>query len=435
MTVQRYKHLYSEGLATRLSLEGYTGGQSLELAHEIDLGMESLRRAIDTAQGLQDLYNAASLIDSASLEQLALIEAGLNLAQAGTEFTADAIVPSLESFEGKQVSLEGLNARIQQIIEAIKKMLRFLTEKVGEFLESLFTDIGQLETRLHHVTFEVEDVHGKIPRVQSVALGNDVYGVSTDHGFPSDGHLLAVSLLRFVEQAKMVYGMYIPTIDHIGGNLARGLANAQLLASQPDAWLRGLNQAAAEFHLDQFKSHVGKTTNLIDSRYPMGSATAAMPLPGMRSMVFVDGQTGRDESTDEFTRAAVLQGTYVELTRANGGRAFDPSNATMLTMPTSMMEDVLGHARTILKMMAEHVSSGKRNELKSKLQDLTHAADAILAANPDQGNYVTAGLRYATTFKTWVKFQTDLLALSYSVCRSTINVCVRHLAAYETHKD
>lgn len=435
MTLQRHKHLFSEALATRLSLEGYTGGQSLELAHEIEFGMESLRRMIDVATGLQDLSLAASLMGKASLEQLALIEAGLNLAQAGTPFTAEELIPSLESFEGGTVSLEGLNERIRKIIETIRKMLAFLAEKIGEFLESLFTDIGQLETRLHHVTFEVEDVHGKLPRVQSVALGNDVYGVSTDHGFPSDGHLLVVSLTRFVEQVKMVYNTYMPTVLKIGDQFAHALHNTSQLQGDPESWLRTLNQAAAEFNLDHFKSQVGKTTNLIDSRYPAGAATAAQPLPGMRSMVFVNGQNGRDESEDVLRRAHVLQSTFVELTRANGGRAFDPSQAVMHTMPTSMMEDALEQTKHILTMMQQQVSGGKRNEYKTKVKGIAAAADAILAANPDATDYVTAGLRYATTFQTWMKFQTDLLALSYNVCRSTINVCVRNLAAYETHKD
>jgi hypothetical protein len=431
MTLRQHRNLLAKD-NTAFALEGHTGGVSMELAHEVSLAIESLQHLSDLAMGLEDLRNAASGISMANPQHLLLIEAGLNLAHAGTFHTASADEPSLEAYLGSEVSLEGLNQRIRALIASILQALKIIGERLLEFLESLVTDLGQLETRLEHVQYEADDVGGKFPNHPQVALGNDVYGVATDHGYPTDGHRLVATLSLLSIQSKMVYEQYVPAMQLIGRALSAELKKTDAIAKNPEAWLTELNTKLSVYNVDAFKSHVGKTSNLMDSRYPMGSAIAAQPLPGMRSMVFVDGSRRRDEDRNPVIKEAYdRQASTVELVRANGGRSFDPGSASMATMPVTVIHDALRAVHGLIGDMKTHLGHGAKRELKGTLRELQTAAEQMSTRDPDSSEFLTVGLQYVMAYQRWIKLQADMLALVYNVSRSTVNVCVRNLHAYK----
>lgn len=414
------------------SLEHIADGSSLELGHEVSAAIQSFEHLHAQLAGLQDLHDAVGRIDHASQEHLLLIEAGLNLAHFDSHLSAETIAPGLESYLGQSVSMEGLNQRIKQLLAAIKRAMAVIAERIGEFLSSMLSDLGQLEMRLEHIQFKLDDIGGRFPTHQQVALGNDVYGVATDQGYPGDGHLLVRSLVLLQAQARMVYDHYVPTLARVGAGLNNDLHKLRDMGGNPEGWLQAINRTASAYDIHAFRSHAGKTGNIVDSRYPMGTAVVAQPLPGMRSMVFVDGTLRKDLTNDNpaIEAAYMHQASNVELVRASAGRAFDPATSTMQTMQVSQIQDTLRITREIVEEMRGFLNHTPRRALTGVLNDMRKAAEAIEAANPDSSQALTVGLQYVSAYQRWIKLFTDMLALTYTVGRASANVCVRHIHAY-----
>lgn len=366
--------------------------------------------------------------DQANIELLAyqLREDHLALEQLIASFPE--IEASMEAAGEDQAAMEQFSERLKQIVQAILSLLRNIRKKLSQFFHEALNSFAYERARLQRLGYAIDDIDGKYTKTLEVPLGNAAYGISSDYGTPTDGRMFLVQLQELQRQMRVVFTAFVPTIQSIGRNLGPALASWSN-GTEPNEWLDHLNRIAAPYNIHAFAAHFGSTSQVVDTRYPVGAAKAGRPLPGLRSVVFMDGFELRKnaEGNDPTSMAIAIQTSNVELVRMNPSHEVDVSKSKMETMPPSMMRDV---HKALEDLLAEAMGHDRPNTTLHILEDLERSVEHIQNGPDVAVGALKRGLQYVNTLQRWSKIHSDSLTLIYSVIRASTTVTYRHVGVY-----
>lgn len=402
--------------------------QMSDIEHDIDYA----RRLADVADTLDDTIVAMEHIKTADYGHLMLVEAVLNMAHAGTAQRADSVIPSLESYVGSTISTEGVVSTIKNLLEQIRRILRELWHKIKDFFITLFNEVGRLKFRINYVTTLLDEIDGKEPEQAEITLGNSGYGVCTEQGVPQNARAVVISLTDMLNQTRAVRQHYVPQLLAIGDGLSRVLPQWPNDPERNQQWLAQLNAIASGYNTAVFAHALAKTFPTHSPNWPTGSALVGTPLPGFRSLVFVNGdKVATDQSATPMAQATRLQASQVLLTRTRQTHNVDLSKAKIETFTNDHLKEVLDLVNEIVEEVETGMKAGLRSKLERMGRDLETAATRInQEANGDIG-VLKRGLRYATVYAGWT---TDpyiqLLGHNLYVCRSMLSFITRHIQAH-----
>ncbi len=350
------------------------------------------------------------------------------------QFAADSLETSavldghaLESL-GLSVSTEAVGQSISKLVKAMLRIAREMWKRIADFVMVVLDDVGIVRLRVDYVRTKVHEIQGMYPKKPTVKLGLEASGVATDFGVPTDSLRLVRSLKELLRQMEAFRTVYAPNVMGLGKELypmLRAVHQDGNALNQVNALVqRALNPHATVMRL----GHLGR---MLDPRFPVDASGVAPPLPGMRSIVFIDGaKVYPDASAESPVRwATALQTTQFKLTRGAITRTVDSSKTEMQTMTSSSLEEVLATLDEILNEVEAGMSLGLRKELRQRESE-SEQLTVELMRHGDDGTSARLA-RYAAAYVQWVHNPfLPLLAHALTVVRSSLTVCNRHIAAH-----
>lgn len=406
-----------------------------------------------TAEDLLTLRQAANTLESLASEVRASLEQGLTpraaevmnrlmaqeLQRAGLPSEAN---PAMETFQlfapqATSLSMENLRSSLSRIINTIREFLKLLFRRIGDFFVRVFGDTGRVRLRMKYLEDQTEDINGLSPRTSKVNIGAFAYNVATERAIPADGRALVTSMGELLRQLRGLRLHYLPTIVQIGHNLSVGLAARPRSVNgweEFDVWLKQINGIASVYDVHDFTTVSSKLHDMTDARYPLGAARSGAPLPGCRSLAFVDGRKLYPDKLEgsSLDRATVFQASRVELIRLSPQHTIDTAAAMMETMTASSIYEVLELVGELLDEIDASANSSFHQDLQRHARELDAAAAHISITDENELTYVRRGLQYCEVYGVWMhKPYLQMLNHALSVCRGALGVCARHIKAYE----
>lgn len=401
-------------------------GQSLQSLSEVAHTLESI--AVQLADNLGEGLTPEA---AAVMNQLV----AKDLCRVGISAIAN---PSMETYYqhapvATRISMENIRSLLTRVINAIREFLRQLFRRVGDFFVRVFGDTGRARLRMEYLDNECEDINGLQPRLSKVNIGSYAYNVATERGVPADGRALVGSMTELLKQLKGLRQHYLPTIVQIGHGLGLGLAERPSGEEGLESWLGKLNDVAALYNVSSFTKVSSKLHEMTDARYPNGSAQSGAPLPGCRTLVFLDGRKIYPEKLEGTVaeQANAFQASRIELTRLAPQRTIDTANAVMDTMPTTSIYEVLALVGALLDEIDESANSSFHHDLQRHGRELDAGAARVGVGDEAELMLVRRGLQYCEVYGQWMhKPYLQMLNHALTVSRGALGVCARHIKAY-----
>jgi len=391
---------------------------------------ERLNQQLDVADGLTGLQNVCATIESMSPQHLALVEAALALANAGTPMRTSDMVPALESYVGQKISTEGLGERVMAIIKSVLAALQRYWQAVVDFVTGYKNDVGQLKYQLEMVQTQITQVEGASPKREKVTFTPYIYGMLTTRALPDNVRPVLIGLAELRRQVQVIRQHHVPVAESVAKSALAAIVPPSSHPEETQRWLHNLNQIAATYNITKVESAIGALYPLNDGTHPKGTARAAPTLPGLRQLVLVDGAKlypDKVEGNDR-ERAIMLQASAVKLAKLQSN-SHDDSRLSMNTLSSDHLKEV---SDAIAALIAESdAGAALVEEISALSRKLGESVGKWTNQESASAEDLQVGLRYATTFATRLtQPYLQLLELSAYVSQVALSYCRSHLAAY-----
>lgn len=193
------------------------------LAFGIEESSYDARRLLDQQEGLINLSETTSVMRSASLEELALIEIAAELVCAATDLNAEEdLVPGLESFEGKTPSLEFLS-KVSDFAFAILEKIRELLDRMISFIRSGISRNNQLRLKLQIQLKMLRRSNLSEPIVEAPIAIKDANALAVDYTYPE---------FKSAQETKVYFATHLAKLKDVSNVVYGGLVDKVLGASK-----------------------------------------------------------------------------------------------------------------------------------------------------------------------------------------------------------
>lgn len=118
------------------------------ISNEIQEEISDNARTMDIADGLSSLQAIVARIDEPSETDIALIQTSANMAVAGTDTPAQAILPSMESFKDNKLALEGLGDKIGAALQSAFDSTTTVWNRLASYVAGFVTVLGVLKKKV-----------------------------------------------------------------------------------------------------------------------------------------------------------------------------------------------------------------------------------------------------------------------------------------------
>lgn len=156
-------------------LAGETAAEEVEIAGEI----AEADRALDTSDALEDLALVADTIEDASTTDVQLVETAVQVA-AGPDIEVEEIVPALESYVGRRLSLEGLRETARTIWKNVQEWLKKIWGQIKDFFYKIFGQIPGLRRKVADMRKRVEEAASKKKEETKVTITSGMKHLSVN---------------------------------------------------------------------------------------------------------------------------------------------------------------------------------------------------------------------------------------------------------------
>lgn len=119
-----------------------------ELTEEVTGEVAENDHVEEVASGLEDLATIAGQIDEPTPVENALIQTAANMAVAGTDTDADAVIPAIESFKDKKLAVEQLTQKVQVARESILDSAKTIYGKIKDLIKKIFVFTYRMESKV-----------------------------------------------------------------------------------------------------------------------------------------------------------------------------------------------------------------------------------------------------------------------------------------------
>jgi gas vesicle protein len=137
--------------------------ESTELQGEVVNDLATVERLEQSAAGLEDIAGInENAVTEATEGELALTEVAADLATVGTDIEGAAeMVPALESYAGKRISMEGIKQVAKDIWAAIKAFMKKIWEKIITFWRRITDQVPSVVKAAKKLQARAEATAGK----------------------------------------------------------------------------------------------------------------------------------------------------------------------------------------------------------------------------------------------------------------------------------
>ena len=356
---------------------------------EAEAEIEDAQELADTSDALEDLAMVADGIDEASENEVALVEAGVQLATAGSDLEVEDVAPGLESYVGRRISTEGIKETARAIYDAIVRAVKKFWEKIKAFFRKTVGTLANLRRSAEKLRQRAGECHGKTPKEKQIEVGSEINSLSTDFKAPKSG----AAILSLIESTAKLLDEALDKHNSSSAKLGEDLANALNDFDADDATKakNSLAKVCMAFGVTS-KSFTGaKTQTSVDTRYPAGTGISyevVENIPGNRILV----QTKHNKAgTDPMATASALRSTKSHLASCTDKDKDPVTDATISVVTPGDAEKLADKIIDMVTVIAAF-ESGKGRKDADKAKDRVEKACAKAKERMDKVKADDAGV-------------------------------------------
>lgn len=207
--------------------------------NEIGSDIAEVERISQVSDGLDDLATIADSIDTATPQEVALIQTVGQMAVAGTNVdpsevvptvtSADLVntdgtsVPSLESFIGNKISVAGIREVAAKIWEKIKAFVAYIWEKITRFIHDIWVGIPRIKNTIEVLKVKVAEMNKNKLAVDAnnrISFIRNVPGLMVAGKLVNSGSSLITELGKLQAVSKVVFEEYVNALVNRGHAIA-----------------------------------------------------------------------------------------------------------------------------------------------------------------------------------------------------------------------
>lgn len=366
------------------SNEGHAGnantGRVLSLEEEIavlsDVADEQAKLGVDVAEAtrvedisdnLLNIADDAENIEELTPQQAALIDTAAEMAVAGTDEDPDMVIPSMEQYIGKRVSVEGLRETAKTIWENIRNFVISLWKRVVAMFQQLFSVMPRQQARIkalrEAIALKKKAAGAHAPKSAVVHVVAGVPSISYPGHMVGNAKDLQSGLGDLTKLGNYVFSSYPKSVKKQGDVIAAELKGFDPL--KPGSSLSAVRQ---KLLLNNFGD------------VPKSPATGYMGCFDLR----VQNVSNKNPNLKDLSDAQVvnsLRHSSVRIeSRVSAGATGGIQNRTFATMSIAEMESTLNIADNLIKSVLSYQSGSDYKGMEATRQAMIDGGNAANAA-------------------------------------------------------
>ena len=332
---------------------------------EAEAEIEDAQELADTSDALEDLAMVADGIDEASENEVALVEAGVQLATAGSDLEVEDVAPALESYVGRRISTEGIKETARAIYDAIIRAVKKFWEKIKAFFRKTVGTLANLRRSAEKLRSRAGECHGKTAKEKQIEVGSEINALSTDYKAPKTG----TAIVGLIDSTHKLLDACLDGQNAVSAKIGEKLADAlnDFDADDATAAKASLGKAVAAFDTGTSSKLPGsKTQASVDTRYPATTGvnyTVVSDIPGNRILVI----TNAGKSSDPMQGATKLRGIKAHLANCTDKDKDPVTEATVSVITPTEAEKLADKIIDIVTVIAAFENGkGRKDADKAK---------------------------------------------------------------------
>lgn len=406
--------------------------EALEQHAEIESDFDLIARSEDITDALEDLKEVVDSIESASYNDLLLVETTVRAAVAGSNVQVEEILPSLESYAGTKISTEALSDTILRMWESTSKALDKTWKKIESFFDKIYPSVGRVTKQAEKLKERAEDLADREVQVKSTELGPEINALAVDYKAPKNEKDILAALDELQKQCDALFGRQVENVAKVGSSIAKAIKAFD--PEKPEESLESVTNAALELDFKASSNLIGAKT-VKDKRYDEKAEVFKGPdLPGNKAIYLVRNAEVSDSALGRAEAARMRSATMrfvsdKERDALRGG--------TIATMSPASALSIRSAVQKLCKSIEDYsAGSGLKAVMKSQ-EEIRAAISSTAAKMKKDGVSQTAVAHYrsatnfASSFARWGSSpNTSLVSLALTASRAAITAANKSLSNY-----
>lgn len=415
--------------------DGLTQQEITEEVVAVDAGIQEVRRMEDTALALEDMAIVEDHISEASPTDLLLIETATRLAAAGSDVDVEEVIPGLESYAGKKISMEGIRQLASTIWTAIKTFCAKIWERVTHFFNLIITSLFGVKRALQKqkeklVAMKAAKAAIKVGE-EKISLGREGVNLSRNGKCPKKAADVLEGAIDFAKVIEWLTGDYTAKVINAYNKLGQAMASAKSGDKAVDV-LTDITDRASKSDLYYYPTQFGMHS-ATHASYSSKDFDQSDSLPGEWVLLahknkgkvsLSDIQKNPTVVADEVSRRTIVL-------KKNSPAKPETLGGEFATMPLDKLEELNKWLDTIITHVNVYADTGK-NRIGVARKAFEGAADAFGRFEVDgTSTEIRAVMRFSIMLTEAASQPiTTIIAAANTLVRNYIVLTRRNLAAY-----
>lgn len=414
--------------------------ESSTCAAEADQDLREAERIVEVANALEDLAVKAGSVDELSDSEAALLESAGDMAVAGTDTAPDEIVPSMESFrqDGKifgKVVMENFREKADRVWQNIKRILKEIWEKIGNFFYKIFGTIPRKRKALKSLLEKVEASHSLARDQAKFTVGGARFMYVGATALKTAGAYEG-ALKEFEKTASWVYGDHVSHIKATSDEIAKHLESFDV--EKPTEATAAVAKALIG---NRVKALPGLASSNGGSRWSNFEVSKGHDLLGGQALFHLTPKKtegASDLAVLDYARQAMVQLAPSSDKAAPGGQSIEFQTMTQAEMIDSikLLEKLLDHMEGYQRGKAKGEIEAAKKKIAAASEKAEKAGESKRGSENDADRVAIPHFRALVNFNValarWVESPTiQFTKLAFGVINQTEVLVSRSLAQYK----
>lgn len=368
--------------------------------------------------------------------EVALAEQVADLATAGSDESAETVMPAVESYIGSKVATEGFREVVRNIIETIKRMIKKIVERLKAFWRKMTSRLSALRRSAEELKKRAGNMSGKHSKEKKFEVGGSVARLISYENKPvKNGTELVTGLRDLTGDLNDLATKYCPEVAKVGEKIADHLNSFDPEKGLEE--LKGLNKVVGDMFESMAKgADASKSSS--DSRFTSKDTklTASDPLLGGKTL-FCSVWSGSNDG-DSRDAARRLQSASIFMADSKKDQT-DPESASLDVFTPSQVQDIAEEVIRGCEIMRRYTEGKGLKDMEKAGDAVRKAADKIGGRKVDEDNVkqenqsaTRLAIQYGSTYVTWTKEPyTAVTAHVCAVYRAAMAAGSKALSQYE----
>ncbi|AGX01946.1 internal head protein [Erwinia phage PhiEaH1] len=374
--------------------------------------------------------------DGATEGEVALAEQVADLATAGSDESAETVMPAVESYIGSKVSTEGFREVVRNIIETIKRMIKKIIERLKSFWRKMTSRLSALKRSAEDLKKRAGGMTGKHSKEKKFEVSGSVARLISYADKPVKNGAELVSGLRDINGAlNALATKYCPEVAKIGEKLADSLNSFD-----PEDAKDGLKKLNGHIHtmFKNMSKDADADKSSSDSRFSSKDTklTESDPILGGKTIFCSTWSGSVDGDSRDFARR--LQSSTVFMADTKKDQK-DPEEASLDVLTPAQVVDIAEEVIRGCETMKRYTEGKGLKDMEKAGENVRKAADKIGSrkvdedkVNQENQSCTRLAVQYGSSYVTWTKEPyTAFTAHSCAVFRAAMAAGSKALSQYE----